>query len=224
MSVWVALAGCGGAQAGKTPAATGVHALIAALSSDQPRRAYDLLSDEVKRTISYQEFAAQWRQTAAERAWQTEALRASLRGAPDVGERAIVGFADGKTVPLERDGKTWRVEVPLITRAQTPRPRDAVRLFAAALAERDVSAALALLSKRRKDGMARQIEGFLRGLAQRLDQPIDEYDTDRAELRWDEDGLRYRLLLRREEEEWRIDDLSIRPSPGDDSESDIEDE
>lgn len=218
--VWVVAAstGCGGAQVGKTPAASGVQALIDALSSDDPRRAYSLLSDDVRRTIPYRDFAEQWRLSTSERAWQISALRASLRGAPDVGERAVVGYGDGKSVPLERDGKTWRVEVPLITSAQTPRPRDAIRLFAEALSERDVSAALALLTKRHRDGLARQLEGFLQGLGKRIDQPIDEYDTDRAELRWDENGIRYRLLLRREDDEWRIDDISVRPNPPDESE------
>ncbi len=212
----VAFGGCGAAGPGKTPAASGVDALIAALSSDDPRRAYDLLSEDVRRTIGYREFAAQWKQTAAERSWQTAALRASLRGAPNVGERAVVQVAEGKSVPLERDGEVWRLEVPLVTGIQTTHPRDAIRLFATALAERDVRGALALLTKRRQDGLARQIEGLIHGLGKHLDQPIDEFDDGRAELRWDEDGFRFRILLRRERDEWRIDDLSIRPVPGGD--------
>lgn len=214
----LASAGCGGAQAGKVPAATGVQSLIDALAADDPRRAYALLTADIKRDLPYHTFAEQWQRSMAERAWQAEALRASLRGAPDVGERAVVGFSDGKSVPLERDGKLWRLEVPLVTRATAPRPRDAVRQLAAALAERDVTAALATLSKRRREGIARQIEGFLEGLGKRVDEPIDEYGEDHAELRWDEGGFRYRVMLLREEGEWRVDDLSIRPAPGEDEE------
>jgi hypothetical protein len=212
------LGACGGSYNSKTPASDGVKALIAALGSDDPHRAYDLLSDDARAQISYREFEAQWKQSAAERAWQTAALRDSLRGAPDVGERAIVGYSDGKSVPLERDGKTWRVEAPLVTRAQTPRPRDAIRAFAEAIEDRDVSAALSMLSKRRRDVLARQIEGFLGGLGKRVNDVIDEYEGDRAELRWDENGIRYRVLLLREDGEWRIDDLSIRFAPRDESE------
>ncbi len=221
-----ALGGCGASYNGKTPASDGVKALIAALGSDDPRRAYSLLSEDVKAQVSYREFEQQWRQSAAERAWQTAALRDSLRGSPDVGERAIVGYSDGKTAPLERDGKTWRIEVPLVTRAQTPRARDAISAFAEALRDRDVSATLSLLSKRRRDVLARQIEGFLSGLDKRVNASIDEYkakgangdDEDRAELRWDEAGVRYRIILLREDGEWRIDDISIRLDPRDDSE------
>jgi hypothetical protein len=218
------LAACGGSYNSKTPASNGVQDLIAVLNSDDPHRAYALLSEDAKRTISYKEFEQQWRQTAAERAWQTMALQASLRGAPNVGERAIVGFADGKSVPLERDGKIWRVEVPLVTHAQTPRPRDALRAFADALEQRDVSAALSMLTKRRRDGLARQIDGFLHGIGNRVNDEIDEYDGDRAELRWDEAGIRYRILLRREDDEWRIDDISIRITPKEDSDLEPADE
>lgn len=212
------LGACGASYNSKTPASDGVKALIAALGSDNPHRAYDLLSDDAKAQLSYREFEEQWRASSAERAWQTAALRDSLRGAPDVGERAIVGYADGKSVPLERDGKIWRVESPLVTRAQTPRPRDAIRAFAAAIEDRDVSGALSMLSKRRRDVLARQIDGFLGGLGKRVNDVIDEYEGDHAELRWDENGIRYRVLLLREEGEWRIDDISIRFAPRDESE------
>jgi hypothetical protein len=223
----LAAGACGGSYNGKTPASSGVQALIAALSSDDPHRAYALLSGEVKAKVSYREFEQQWKQSAAERAWQTAALRDSLRGSPDVGERAIVGYSDGKSVPLERDGKTWRVEAPLVTRAQTPRPRDAIVAFADALQARDVSGALSLLSKRRREVIARQVEGFLGGLGKRVNDVIDEYEGDRAELRWDDAGIRYRILLLREDGEWRIDDLSIRMAPRDESEledSELDDE
>jgi hypothetical protein len=116
--------------------------------------------------------------------------------------------------------------VPLVTRAQTPRARDAITAFAEALRDRDVNATLSLLSKRRRDVLARQIEGFLSGLDKRVNASIDEYkakgangdDEDRAELRWDEAGIRYRIILLREDGEWRIDDISIRLDPREDSE------
>ncbi len=218
LALLTSLTACGASYNNKSPASDGVQALIRALGSDDPHRAYDLLSEDVKAQLSYRQFAEQWKASAAERAWQTAALQDSLRGAPDVGERAIVGYSDGKSVPLERDGKTWRVESPLVTRAQTPRPRDAIRAFAAAIEDRDVPSALSLLSKRRRDVLARQIEGFLSGIGKRVNDPIDEYEGDRAELRWDENGVRYRVLLLREEGEWRVDDISIRFAPRDESE------
>ena len=35
-------------------------------------------------------------------------------------------------------------------------------------------------------------------------------------LAWDEGGLRFRIVLRKEDDEWRVDDIYIRPAPKDD--------
>jgi len=200
------------------PASDGVRALVRALRTDDPRGAYALLSTDVRRQLGYDEFALQWRQMAAERAWQARALEEGLRGDPDVGERALVGYGDGKTVPLEREGQTWRLESALVSRIRTSRPRDAIRQFAEALHARDLDGALRLLTERRRDGLARQIEGFVKGITRRIDDKIEEIGTDRAELRWDENGVRYRIVLRKEDDEWRIDDIHIRMVPDEEGE------
>ena len=47
--------------------------------------------------------------------------------------------------------------------------------------------------------MADTVEGFISGLAEHRERPIENFGTnDRAELRWDENGVRYRIILRRE--------------------------
>ena len=66
--------------------------------------------------------------------WQAKVLEDSLKGNPDVGERALISFSDGKLVQLEREGKTWRLESELVSRSRAKRPRDAIRLFADAIA------------------------------------------------------------------------------------------
>jgi hypothetical protein len=38
---------------------------------------------------------------------------------------------------------------------------------------------------------------------------IDQFGNNRAELRWDENGIRYRIVLSKEGEEWRVDDIHI---------------
>jgi hypothetical protein len=210
-----ALPACRGSARGPaTPAAEGVRAYLGALKSDDPRDAYNLLSSETRKKLSYDEFALQWKQSEQERQWQIRALEDSLRGNPDVGERALVSFSDGKLVQLEREGKTWRLESELVSRSRAKRPRDAIRMFADAVAARDISGALNALTQRRRDGLTRQIEGFITGLSKHANSPIDEL-KDRAELRWDENGIRYRIVLRKENDEWRIDDIYIRPSPKD---------
>ena len=157
----------------------------------------------------------QWKQSELERKWQAKVLEDSLKGNPDVGERALVSFSDGKLVQLEREGKTWRLESELVTRSRAKRPRDALRMFADAVAARDVNAALGTLTPRRKEGIAKQIEGFIAGLAKHSNDPVEE-GNDRAELRWDENGIRYRIVLKKIDDEWRIDDIYIRPAPKED--------
>jgi hypothetical protein len=215
------LAACpgGGIRRG-TPAASSVRDLVSALRADDPRRAYDLLSADVRKQISFDEFALQWRQSKAEREWQARVLEETLRGDPDVGERALASYADGKMVALEREGKAWRLESALVSHSKASRPRDAIRMFAEALAHNDLEGILRSLTSRRRSGLAAQLEGFLEGLERRLDDKIDEIGSDRAELRWDENDNQYRIVLRKEEGEWRIDDIHIRPAdPKEDGEA-----
>jgi len=214
-AVAIAIAACGGASGPSTPAATGVRAYVAALKSNDAREAYGLLSSSVRKKVSYDEFALAWKQSAKERAWQAKVLEESLKGNPDVGERALISYSDGKLVQLEREGKAWRLDSELVSRSRARRPRDAIRLFADAIAARDVSGVLGVLTQRRRDGLTKQVEGFVAGIGKRINDKIDEFGNDRAELRWDENGIRYRIVLRKEDDEWRIDDIYIRPAPKD---------
>jgi hypothetical protein len=210
------LAGCGGPVGPATPAADGVHAYLQALRTDDARAAYGMLSHDARKKLSFDEFALQWKQSAAERAWQAKALEESLKGNPDVGERALISFSDGKLVTLEREGNKWRLDAELVTRSHAKQPRDALRMFAEAVAARDVNGALNVLTTRRREGIAKQVEGFISGLAKHANGPIDNFGSDRAELRWDENGVRYRIVLRKEDDEWRVDDISIRATPKED--------
>jgi len=220
---------CGGAAGPSSPAADGVRAYIQALHGNDPHGAYALLSSDARKQISYDEFTIAWKQGDKERAWQAKALEDSLKGDPDVGERALISFPDGKLVQLEREGKSWRLENELVSRSRAKQPRDAVRMFAEAVAGRDITGMLNVLTKRRREGLTRQVEGFVAGIGKRVNNQIDQLAADRAELRWDENGLRYRIILRKENDEWRVDDIYIRPTPrqGDsdrDGESSLPDE
>src|SRR5689334_9398075 len=213
--VAVVVAACGGTAGPSSPAAEGVRAYVRALHSNDPHGAYALLSANARKQISYDEFALAWKQGDKERAWQAKVLEDSLKGNPDVGERALISFSDGKLVQLEREGKTWRLESELVSRSRARQPRDAIRLFAEAIEARDITAVLGVLTQRRREGLTRQVEGFVAGIGKRINDRIDQFGTDRAELRWDENGIRYRIVLRKEEDEWRVDDIYIRPAPRD---------
>ena len=211
-----ASSGCGGATGPASPAADGVRAYVQALRRNDPHDAYALLSTDARKKLSFDEFALAWKSSDKERAWQAKVLEDSLKGNPDVGERALISFPDGKLVQLEREGKTWRLESELVSRSRAKQPRDAVRLFAEAIAGRDITGVLNVLTQRRRDGLTKQVEGFVAGIGKRINERIDQFGNDRAELRWDENGIRYRIVLRKEDDEWGVDDIYIRPAPKDD--------
>ena len=220
LSLTLALGACGGPAGPSSPAADGVRAYVRALNANDPAEAYKLLSADARKKLSYDEFALAWKQSDLERQWQVRVLEESLKGNPDVGERALISFSDGKLVQLEREGRTWRLESELVSRSRAKRPRDAIRLFADAIAQRDINGVLGVLTQRRRDGLTKQVEGFVAGIGKRINDRIDEFGNDRAELRWDENGIRYRIVLRREDDEWRVDDIYIRPAPKDEEPGD----
>jgi hypothetical protein len=215
LGVVLVVAACGGATGPSSPAADGVRAYVRALRDNNPREAYALMSATSRKQVSFDEFLLAWKHSDKERTWQARVLEDSLKGNPDVGERALISFSDGKLVQLEREGKTWRLESELVSRSRAKQPRDAVRLFAEAISARDITGVLGVLTQRRRDGLTRQVEGFVAGIGKRINDRIDQFGNDRAELRWDENGIRYRIVLRKEDDEWRVDDIYIRPAPRD---------
>jgi hypothetical protein len=217
MSRWwpvvLVVAACGGPSASSSAASDGVRAYLAALQSNNPADAYALLSDAAKQKMSFEEFSLQWRQSAKERDWQAHALEASVKGNPDVGERALFSYSDGKRVELDREGATWHLESELVSRSRAKEPRDAIRLFANAISARDVNAVMNVLTQRRREAMQKQVEGFITGIAKRINNQLEQTGADRAEMHWDENGLRYKIVLRKEDDEWRVDEIYVRPAP-----------
>jgi hypothetical protein len=209
----IALAACGGIGGSSSPASDGVRSYVRALRGNDPKAAYELMSSDARKQISFDEFAQQWKASNAERAWQAQVLEDSLKGNPDVGERALVNYSDGKLVELQREGALWKLESELVGRSRAKDAHDAIRLFADAINARDVNGALDVLTQRRRDGLMKQVSGFITGLAKHEHDRLDPESADRAELRWDENGIRYRIVLRKENDEWRIDDIYIRPAP-----------
>lgn len=214
LTLYCALWLCAGACSGpSSPARSTVDHYLAALRSNAPRAAYELLSSDVRRSVSFDVFSKQWQRTAAERAWQVQALEAGITGSPDARELARVIYPDGEIIYLQREGSAWRLATELVGRSHAKRPRDAIALFADAISRRDIDAALSVLTSRRRDAIARQVHGFMSELAKQVDSRLDHFGPDRAELRWDDSEFRYRVILRNEAGEWRIDDIYIRPAP-----------
>jgi hypothetical protein len=215
-AVWVALlAACGGVQAASSsqPAADGVRAYLEALRRNDARSAYQLLSEQARSEVSFEEFEKNWRAAEAERSYQVRSLSEGLKGTEDLGERASVRYGDGKSVGLHREGGAWRLETGLLSQTHAGGPRDAVRIFAEALAARSYDGVMGVLTTRRRTGIAKQVDDFVTSLTKHVEDEIAHIGKDRAELQWDDGDTRYKIILRREGEEWRIDDVNLRKAP-----------
>ena len=207
------LAGCGGGAGGTVPpASAGVNAYLRAVRADDPRAAYELLSERARATTSYDEFAAAWRGSRAERSHAASALRERVREG-DLGERAAVTYPDGKRVHLVRERGGWRMESPLVSRHHAGRPRDALHLLAAALERSGPREILAVLTEERREVLRARLDAIARGLSKHIDDPLERVGSSRAELEWRDGGLRYRIVVREEDGEWRVHDLHITGTP-----------
>jgi hypothetical protein len=204
---------CAPASASLPVAEHGVRDFATALHSEDPRPAYLLLAASARAQVSFEVFAQQWRRSRLERQHLANDLAQRLDAGTVTHERARAGFADGRRLLLLREGDSWKLDAALVTPVRAESPREAIRNFQDALARRDLDAALATLTPSRQAGIGGQLHGFLRGLAARVEATIDQLGADRAELRWEDAGIRYRVVVVRQGESWGIEDIHIRATP-----------
>jgi hypothetical protein len=225
LALCLAAAGCAarGAARASEPVSHGVSAYLAALRSDDPRRAYSLLSADVRDEVTFEVFAALWKEHRAEREQQARALEEDLRGGADLGERARVSLDGGKTLGLRRQPGGWRLDAPLLSRTHAATPHVAVEVFATALTARDYEAVMRILTARRREGIGKRVDDFVGSLERHLGDArhrVSFVGKDRAELQWSENGRAYKIILRLEGDEWRVDDVHDSPAPPADEQSD----
>ncbi len=197
-------------------ARTGLQNYLQALRADDPRPVYEMLSEKQRTSTTYKAWSKRWQESKAERNAQATQIEESLRVRQGVDEDAQLLFEDGRTMSLARAAKGWRLNEALLGRNQADQPDDALRLFATAIRERDIGNLLQILSKRHRTRIQAEVEAFYLGLAEQLatgeTSPYLLSDS-RAELAWNYEGLRYKLVLIKEEGEWVIDDVHMGPDP-----------
>jgi hypothetical protein len=184
---------------------------IAQAWSDAARRddahaAYRLLSAETRRTLPFAEFQVRWQDSRVERQRQANALAEKLAEPGSLLQHATVILPDGKTAQLVGDGNLWSLEAPLLSSARASTPADALRLFAAAIESRNVEALLRVLTSARRAGLRDALLAFVGGLQSHASTDI-EVVGDRATLRWSDGKRRWKINLRKEGDEWRVDDI-----------------
>ncbi len=211
----VFVSGCA-AQSTAPPAKSGVKQVIAGLRSQNPRDLYRLLPKRVRKQTSFQVFAARWNENRIERHHQAESLAKAVSQSPEMTEWASIARGKVGTIHLRRKGGAWKLESALATHEVALRPIAAVKYFATALGRRDFVALLRVLTKSRRQEIRTRVESFSQSLSKRIasgDLVIGPIGDSRAEAHWEDDDYRYRLLLQKEGDQWRIQDFDLRAKP-----------
>jgi hypothetical protein len=187
--------------------ATGARAWAQAVERDDPKAAYALLADGVRRKVTYSMFAREWQETKQERQRQAAQLAAALRDGVVHGERGRLVLADGKSTVLVHESAGWRLDSPLLALGRASSPQEALRQLAAALEARSFDAVMRVLTSTRRDGLRQVLDTFVTGLRAHMGESI-EVTGDRATVTWSDGKRRWRVILKREDGEWRIDDFA----------------
>jgi hypothetical protein len=185
-----------------------LHAWADAVKRDDAHAAYNLLSPAQQKKESFDEFERRWKDTKPERDAQAAALEAGLRDAPSLGEKATVTLSDQKTTSLVHERGEWHMEAPLLGAARASSPQEALALFAAALEDRSVEGVMRLLTSTRRDGLNDQLTLFITGMKSHAGGEI-QVTGDRATMQWNDGKHRWKITLRQENGEWRIDDFDV---------------
>ena len=203
------LAGCArGGAATDAPARDLVSRYVAALESDDPHAAYGLLADGTRKTLPYPEFARRWQERDVERKRQAASLKALVTGEAQSGERGRLITGDGRTTELVRETTGWRLEAPLVATFRAATPQEALRQLAAALEERSIDELLSTLTTARRERLNEVLSAFSSGLRAHATDSVD-ISGDRATLTWSDGNRRWRVILKKEDGSWRIDDFSL---------------
>lgn len=205
------LAACGPRGAGKGSVASPapeLRAWIDAVKRDDPKAAWGLLAASRQKQTSYADFERRWKESKVERERQAAALESGLRDEPSLGERATVQLVGDKKATLLHESGEWHMEQPLMGSARASSPQEALRLFAAAVEARSFDGALRLLTSTRRDGLVELLTLFETGVKTHAGGEI-EITGDRAILKWNDGKKRWKITLRQENGEWRIDDIDM---------------
>lgn len=142
------LAACGGSSL-DAPSDT-LRAYAAALEDKRVEDAYDLLSDEAKRTVSLESFRRMVLENPTEVMEVASAL-ARPSGKPEV--RSVVELPNGDELVLVLEGSSWRVDAAAVDLYSQATPRQALVGFLRAVERRRYDVVLRYVPDREKEGV-----------------------------------------------------------------------
>jgi hypothetical protein len=172
------------------------------LISDDPDRAYDLLSESQRARITRDEF----REAAARHPEEIEAQVHQLRLqlAQRIPVRADVPLASGEVIALVLDGGRWRIADGLAGATGLASPLETVRALRRALQRRSYQALLHVLSRDARSQVDDEIDRVIEGLGDEESLRID-VTGNRARVVYEGDHV---IDLIREDGIWVVEDMN----------------
>jgi hypothetical protein len=174
---------------------------IRAVEMDRPDKAYALLSERARRSLSKDEFTRRMRMYRPEALAQARALREAERRRQRMDLEAQVPLAPGQTGELVVEKRAWRLVQGLHRASSAATPQLALRSFVQAVERGDLERVLRMLSPRIRENLERELRQRVERLRMSLDKDSITILGNRAELRYDR---QYRIQLVRENGEWLI--------------------
>jgi hypothetical protein len=181
--------------------------LAAALRGDDPDALWNLVASAAQARLDRADFAARFAATRVERERRAAALERLAARDEEPGESASLASSTGPRVDLVHEQDGWRLESPPAARTAASTPADALRLFADALDGRDFEGVTRVLAAARRDDVRRTLGQFTAGLRAHL-ADLTPASGDRASVSWHDGEHHFRVTLRRENGDWRIDDVN----------------
>jgi hypothetical protein len=209
----VGLAGCGagGSTGGPEQA---LHKYAAALRAGDSRAAYELLSEDAKKTLPYDAFERMVRENPGEVREIAEAL--SRPGEP-LKITAVVAAADGETLHLVYEKGSWKADVSAIDLYNQATPLLALRAFVRAFEAKRYDVLMRFVPSAKAEGLSaaklkKAWEGEQRLEMQRLVQALRAAEaTAQAEILGNRATVSYgaagTVQLVEEDGVWKIEEF-----------------
>ncbi len=172
-----------------------------AVLKNQPKKAYELLDEGMKKQIPYAQFEREWKLNRREMVHEAERMK------PEKARIQAVIHLDKKrtaTMVAEKPGK-WRVHDAPGLRPSPADPEELVRLLVQALERRDLLLYISLLSPAYQKTVMEDIEQKMRQIEKASEKAFGESGTgDVVKIPLDATGS-VMLVLRKIDNAWRVD-------------------
>ena len=180
-----------------------------ALVKNDPKTAYDLLSNNTKQNISYAVFLRTWNNNKEERAFQASRID------PERNKETLYVSGDHLLLALSNVPKRWAIEGISVQGQGGTSIKATLFSFHYQLNQATIKPLLNLLTPAKSAPLAKELQDFKQGLATSLKDnvAIHRIDESNANYRFSTQRRRYKIALTKlPNDTWAIADINFLPS------------